>query len=177
MAAALIFAGAELYHPLGIHPEYLSSIAFLNQLQLGRWALFVTAVAMLFAIGGAAAEAVLAAAYNWTQFFGWESGKDKPRADTRKFILTYCVLLFAGFLINLFGANPILVVEFAVPLSAIGLPPCYLATLLVARDKGYMGDAANGRVSNWLGWSYLAVSVAFALVAVPLLILSNHGTK
>jgi manganese transport protein len=177
MAAGLIFAGAELFHPLGIHPDFLSTIAFLNQIQLGRWALFLTAAAMLFAIGGAAAEGVLAASYNWTQFFGWEWGKNKPKAHTRKFLFLMLLFLTTGFVIDLCGANPVLIVEFAVPLSAIGLPLCYLAILLVARDKGYMGTFANGRLSNWLGWIYLAVSLAFAVAAVPLLILSNHGTK
>jgi Mn2+/Fe2+ NRAMP family transporter len=177
LAAGLIFAGAELYHPLEIHPESLSSIAFLNTVQLGRWALYVTGIAMLFAIGGAAAEGVLAAAYNWSQFFGWEWGKDKPRGKTRKFTATYILLLLVGYVIVLCGANPVLIVEFAVPLSAIGLPLCYLATLLVARDQGYMGEHANGRLANALGWLYLAVSVLFAIVAVPLLIISNHGTK
>jgi manganese transport protein len=177
MAAGLIFAGAELFHPLGIHPDFLSTIAFLNQIQLGRWALFVTAAAMLFAIGGAAAEGVLAASYNWTQFFGWEWGKEKPRAKTRKFLLLMVLFLTIGYVIDLCGANPVLIVEFAVPLSAVGLPLSYLATLLVARDRGYMGEFANNRLANWLGWIYLAVSVAFALAAVPLLILSNHGTK
>lgn len=177
MAAGLIVASAELFHPLQIHPEYLSSIAFVNQIQLGRAGLFITAAAMLFAISGAAAEGVLAAAYNWTQFFGWEWGKDKPRGKTRKFILTYVVLLTGGFVIDLVGANPVLIVEYAVPLAAIGLPLCYLATLLIARDEGYMGEHANGRLSNALGWLYLAVSVVFAIVAVPLLIMSNHGTK
>ncbi len=177
MAGGLIFAGAELFKPLEIHPDYLSTIAFVNQLQLGRAGLFVTAAAMLFAISGACAEAVLAAAYNWCQFFGWEWGKDKPRSRTRKFLLTYVVLLFGGFAIVMFGANPVLIVEYAVPLAAVGLPMCYLATLLVARDKAYMGDFVNGRLANALGWLYLVISVVFAVVAIPLLIISNHGTK
>lgn len=177
MAAGFIFAGATFFHPLGIHPEYLSSIALINQLQLGRIGLYATAAAMLFAIGGAAAEGVLAAAYNWMQFFGWEWGKDKPRRKTRKFVATYVVLLVTGFVIVLTGANPVLIVEYAVPMAAVGLPLCYLATLLVARDRGYMGDQANGRLANWLGWLYLGVSVVFAVVAIPLLIMSNHGTK
>lgn len=55
------------------------------------------------------------------------------------------MLLFAGFTIDMFGANPVVIVEFAVPLSAIGLPLCYLATLLVARDRAYMGQFTNGK--------------------------------
>lgn len=177
LAASLIVVGAEYYHPLNIHPDFLSSIAFVNQLALGRAGLFIVAAGMLFAIAGAAAEAVLAAAYNWTQFFGWEWGKEKPRGKSRKFVATYMLLLLLGYGIVMLGANPILIVEFAVPLSAIGLPLCYLATLLVARDKAYMGEQANGRLSNTLGWLYLAIAVVFSVVAVPLLIASNHGTK
>lgn len=177
MAGGLIFAGAEILSPLGIHPEYLSTIALVNQLQLGRWGLYITFAAMLFAIGGAAAEGVLAAAYNWAQFFGWEWGKEKRRGRARKFVLTYVVLLLIAYAILMFGANPVLIVDYAVPLSAIGLPLSYLATILVARDRAYMGEAANGRLSAVLGWVYLAVAVVFAIVAIPLLIMSNHGMK
>jgi Mn2+/Fe2+ NRAMP family transporter len=177
MAGGLIFAGAEILHPYEIHPEYLSSIAFVNQIQLGRAGLYITGAAMLFAIGGAAAESVLAASYNWTQFFGWEWGKQKPRGRTRKFILVYTVLLLAAYVIVMTGANPVLIVDYAVPLSALGLPLSYLATLLVARDRAYMGDYANGRLASALGWLYLAITVVFAIVAIPLLIASNHGTK
>lgn len=101
---------------------------------------------------------------------------DGPKRKTRKFVLTYIVALLIGFAIVCAGANPVLIVEFAVPLSAIGLPMSYLATLLVARDDGYMGDTANGVLANSPGWLYLAVSVVLAVVAIPLLILSNHGT-
>jgi Mn2+/Fe2+ NRAMP family transporter len=177
MAGGLIFAGAELFSPLGIHPGYLSSIALVNQLQLGRWGLYITFAAMLFAIAGAAAEGVLAATYNWSQFFGWEWGKEKPRGRARKFVATYVVLMLIAYVILMLGANPVLIVDYAVPLSAIGLPLSYLATLLVARDRAYMGEAVNGRLSSGLGWVYLIITVAFAIAAVPLLVMSNHGMK
>lgn len=177
LAASLIVAGAEYFHPLGIHPDYLSSIAFINVLSFGRAGLYIVGAGMLFAIAGAAAEAGLAATYNWTQFFGWEWGKEKPRAKARKFNFTYILLLALAFGIVMTGANPILIVEYAVPLSAVGLPLCYFVTLLVARDEGYMGEHRNGRLANTLGWIYLVVACVFAIVAVPLLIASAHGTK
>jgi Mn2+/Fe2+ NRAMP family transporter len=177
LAAGLIFCGAEILSPHEIHPQYLSTIAFVNQIELGRWGLYVAGAAMLFAIAGAAAESVLAASYNWTQFFGWEWGKDKPRSRTRKFIATYMVLVALAFVVDMLGANPVLIVDYAVPLSALGLPLSYLATLLVARDPHYMGAQANGRLANGLGWLYLMVAVAFSVVAIPLLIMSNHGAK
>jgi hypothetical protein len=40
-----------------------------------------------------------------------------------------------------------------------------------------MGAQANGRLANGLGWLYLMVAVAFSVVAIPLLIMSNHGAK
>ena len=47
--------------------------------------------------------------------------------------------------------------------------------LLVANDRKYMGQFANGRLANVLGIVYLAVILVVAVSAVPLMILTNVG--
>jgi manganese transport protein len=59
--------------------------------------------------------------------------------------------------------------------SAVALPLTYIPILLVANDRSYMREYANGRLANTLGLIYLAVIVVISLTAVPLLILTNVG--
>jgi manganese transport protein len=60
-------------------------------------------------------------------------------------------------------------------LSVVVLPLTYLPILLVARDRAFMGEHANGPVASFFGWVYLVVIVVIALAAIPLLIATNAG--
>ena len=51
----------------------------------------------------------------------------------------------------------------------------YIPILLVANDRAYMGDYANGRLGNVLGLVYFVVIMVIALTAMPLMILTNVG--
>jgi manganese transport protein len=67
------------------------------------------------------------------------------------------------------------VTEFSVIFSAVALPLTYVPILLVANDRAYMGDYANGRLGNVFGVIYLFVILLIAVSAVPLLVLTNLG--
>jgi len=67
--------------------------------------------------------------------------------------------------------DPIMLTEYSVVFSAIALPLTYLPILVVANDRTYLGDHANGRVANGLGSVYLAASLA----AIPLMLLTKAG--
>ncbi len=73
------------------------------------------------------------------------------------------------------GVDPIQLTEYSVVLSVVILPLTYLPVLLVARDRSFMGEHANGRVASFFGWVYLAVICVVALAAIPLLIATNAG--
>jgi Mn2+/Fe2+ NRAMP family transporter len=73
------------------------------------------------------------------------------------------------------GVDPIQLTEYSVVFSAVVLPLTYFPVLLVARDREFMGEHANGPVSSFFGWLYLGVIVTIALAAVPLLIATNGG--
>jgi Mn2+/Fe2+ NRAMP family transporter len=55
------------------------------------------------------------------------------------------------------------------------LPLTYIPILLVANDKIYMGEHANGKVANAFGIFYLVVILIVSLAAIPLMVLSNMG--
>jgi Mn2+/Fe2+ NRAMP family transporter len=73
------------------------------------------------------------------------------------------------------GINPILVTEYAVIFSAVALPLTYLPILLVANDRAYMREHANGRLANVLGVFYLVIILGIAVAAIPLMLLTNMG--
>ena len=66
-------------------------------------------------------------------------------------------------------------VEFAILTSIVVLPLTYLPLLLLAGDKKYMREHANGPLAKTLGWLYFIVITAAALAAVPLFLLTSGG--
>jgi Mn2+/Fe2+ NRAMP family transporter len=166
---------AEYFFPLGIDPQFLGSVALAPQAVLGVVGLLLALLGMFFAVAGASIDACFSGAYNMAQFLGWEWGKYRKATGAPRFTLTWLILFGLAFLIIITGVNPIYVTEFAVVFSVVAMPLTYLPILLVARDRGYMGSYANGRVGSVLGWAYFGVIIVVALSAVPLLVLTNLG--
>jgi Mn2+/Fe2+ NRAMP family transporter len=59
--------------------------------------------------------------------------------------------------------------------SAVALPLTYFPILVVANDRDYMGEHANGRLSNSLGTVYLVLVVVAAVAAIPLMVITHMG--
>ena len=55
------------------------------------------------------------------------------------------------------------------------MPATYIPILLVANDRAYMGRYANGGLANVLGFVFLIVILVVAVLAIPLMIISNMG--
>ena len=73
------------------------------------------------------------------------------------------------------GVDVMALVEFAIVTSIVVLPLTYLPLLLLAGDKKFMGQQANGPLATTLGWFYFVVITAAALAAVPLFLLTSGG--
>ena len=178
-SVALIVVAAVLFHPIGVNPEFLGTTALGAQISFGQTGLLLAALGMMFAIGGAAIEGSFAGAYSFAQFLGWEWGKSKKARKTRKapgFTSAWIFLFVVAFIIDLTGANPVLITEYSVVLAVVALPLTYLPILLIARDERYMGKHVNGRLANLLGIFYLGLLTVVSLVALPLLFATNHGS-
>jgi Mn2+/Fe2+ NRAMP family transporter len=175
LSFALMITAGALFFPRGITPESLGSVALGAEVPLGEVGLLLALVGILFAVGGAAIDTVFSGAYNLAQYFGWEWGKYRKHAEAPRFTLAWIVMLVLGFSIVVTGVDPILVTEYSVIFSVVALPLTYLPILLVANDRAYMGQYANGRLANLLGFAYLIVILAVAVAAIPLMILSNMG--
>ena len=130
---------------------------------------------MLFCVGGAAIDSSFSASYNLAQFLGWEWGRYRGPKKAPRFTASWLVFLFLGMLIVLSGINPVEITEYSVVFAVVALPMTYLPILMMAGDRSFMGEHANGRISPLLGWAYFAVIVVLAIVAVPLLLVTNGG--
>ncbi len=178
-SVALIIVAAVLFHPPGVSPEFLGTTALGAQITFGQTGLLLAALGMMFAIGGAAVEGSFAGAYAFAQFLGWEWGKSRKARRSRKapgFNSAWVLLFVLAFVIDLTGANPVLITEYAVVMAVVALPLTYLPILLIARDERYMGEHVNGRIANALGIAYLVLLTVVSVVALPLLFATNHGS-
>ena len=178
-SVALIVVAAVTFHPVGVDPEFLGTTALGAQVTFGEVGLLFAFLGMMFAVGGAAIEGAFAGAYSFAQFLGWEWGKSRKARKARKapgFTSAWIFLFALALIIDLTGANPVLITEYAVVLAVVALPFTYLPILLIARDERYMGDHANGRLANVLGIFYLGLLTIVSLVALPLLFATNHGS-
>jgi Mn2+/Fe2+ NRAMP family transporter len=175
LSVALIMTSAQVFRGMDLHPQLLGTAALAAEHTLGEAGLLIALAGMLFAIGGAAVEVSFAGAYNIAQFAGWEFGKyQRPRGAPR-FTLAWVVFLALAFVVVSTGIDPVDLTEYAVVLSVVALPLTYLPVMLVARDRTFMGDHANGPIASFFGWVYLVVIAVIAVAAIPLLLATNGG--
>jgi len=175
LSFALMIVGGSLFLDKGIEPEFLGSIALGAEVPLGQIGLLLALVGILFAVGGAAIDTLFSGAYNMAQYLGWEWGRYRHPSGAPRFTLTWIVLLVLGLGAVMTGVDPVQLTEYAVIFSAVALPLTYVPILLVANDRTYMREYANGRVANVFGLVYLVVILIISITAVPLMILTNVG--
>jgi Mn2+/Fe2+ NRAMP family transporter len=175
LAMALIVVGAILFLPQGIDPQRLSSSIFGATVPLGRIGFVLALAGIFFAVGGAAVETALAAAYNITQFFGWPWGKAKKPREVPIFTVCWMAAIVLGTAVAVSGINPVDVVEYSVIFAVVVLPLTYFPILQLAGDKGRMGKHVNSRLIHSLGWIYFGLICVVAVAAVPLLVVTGMG--
>ena len=117
----------------------------------------------------------MANAYSVSQFFGWEWGRRRKPWEAPRFTIAWVSFFVVALLIILTGIDPMQLVEYAVLFSILVLPLTYLPLLLLAGDKSYMGNYANGRFGKTLGWFYFILITLAAVGALPLFFLTSGG--
>jgi manganese transport protein len=90
--------------------------------------------------------------------------------------LAWLTFFALAFVIVETGVDPVLLTEYAVILSVVALPLTYLPLLLIARDRTFMGEHANGILGNVLGWLYFVIILGVSLAAIPLMLITNGGS-
>jgi manganese transport protein len=176
LSIALIMVSAEVFAPLQIDPGYLGSTALGAQRAFGETGLLLALLGMLFAVGGAAVECAFSGAYTLAQFAGWEWGKYRRPRDAPRFTLAWLIFFALAFVVVETGVDPVLLTEYSVIFSVVALPFTYLPVLLIARDKTFMGEHANGILGDVLGWLYFAILLVVSLAAIPLMLITHGGS-
>ena len=175
LCASLIVVGALLFRPAGIDPQSLGTTLFGASAPLGRVGFAVALVGIFFAVGGAAVETALSAAYNVTQFLGVPWGKRRKPREVPFFTASWIAAILLGLAIASSGINPVRIVEYSVLLAVLVLPFTYYPVLRLADDRGAMGKHANAGIIRWLGWIYFALICVVAAAAVPLMLITHNG--
>ena len=175
LAIVILSSSAHLFGPADVDPQLPGTAALEAAIPLGWQGLLLALLGMLFAVAGAAIETCMANAYSIAQFFGWEWGRHKKPWDAPRFTIAWIVLFVLALAIILTGIDPMTLVEFAILFSILVLPLTYLPLLLLAGDKTYMRQHANGPLAKALGWFYFAVIAMAALAALPLFLITSGG--
>jgi manganese transport protein len=174
VSMAILVLGAEVFGTAAITPDTLGSAALLVS-GLGRAGIVLALLGMLAAIAGAAVETALAAGYNFAQQFELPWGRAKPARETPWFDAAWIATFALAAVINVVGADPMMLVELSVMLAVVCLPFTYLPIMLAAGDRKVMGDQANGPLAATLGWLFFAVICLAAVGAPVLLVLTGMG--
>jgi manganese transport protein len=171
-----LMAGAALvFHPVGIGVEHLSQVALPTTVALGKVGLAFVIVGFVACTFGAALETALSCGYTVSQYFGWQWGKLVRPREASRFHLVVLVSIIVAIVVGVTAVDPIKVTEYSIVLSAAALPLTYFPILIVANDRGYMGDKVNGRVQNAIGSVYMVLLIVVAIATIPLMIATKAG--
>ncbi len=176
LAVAIQVVAYLVFFDAGVHVEHVSQTALPVAVALGKVGLIIAIVGIFAVTFGATLETLFATGYDVAQYFGWSYGKIQSPARSSRFTTLILLMLLGSTALALTTINPITVTIVAVACSAALLPFLFLPVLLVANDRELMGDMVNGRLSNAVGVSTIAVSVLVAALALPLLILTKGGS-
>lgn len=161
--------------PEGIQVSHLSQTVLPVVIAFGKLGFALAILGIVAATFGSVLETLLSAGYTVAHHFGWSWGKFEAPQRAARFSTVVIVTLLAATAFALTTIDPIKITIYAVYLGAATLPLTYIPILVVANDRRYLGEHANGRLANFLGIIYLFVVLAAALSAFPLLIATKGG--
>ena len=175
LGLAIMGCAAVVYEPAGIEVDQLSQTALPVAVSLGKVGLVVVMIGFFAATFGAALETGLSTGYSIAQYFGWRWGKLVRPREAARFHTVVLVSVLLGTAALLTTIDPVQITELSLLFSAVVLPLTYLPILVVANDRDYLGEHANGRVQNVLGVTFLILILIAAVAAIPLMILTGMG--
>ncbi|WP_433362604.1 NRAMP family divalent metal transporter [Actinoplanes sp. CA-142083] len=175
LAFALMLTSAAVFHPLKTSVDTLSQVAMPAAMTFGKLGLAVAILGFFAATFGAAMETGLSTGYTVAQYFGWNWGKLRRPREAARFHAVVIIGILVGVAVLFTTIDPIQLTEYTLLFSAVALPLTYLPILVVANDRGYLGDQVNGRLANGLGVVYLVIVLAAAVAAIPLMVITRMG--
>lgn len=136
----------------------LSNIATATQAAAALSPLAGSFTSLLFAIGivgtGLLAVPILAgsASYAASEAFGWHSGLYRKLRQAHGFYGVIIIATLVGLLVNFISIPPFRMLYYTAVLNGIIAPVLLIFILLISGNRAIMGQHANSRLSNVLGW-------------------------
>lgn len=161
--------------PEGIQVKHLSQSVLPVVVAFGKVGFAFAIVGIFAAVFGSVLETLLSSGYTLAHHFGWRWGKHEAPARAARFSTVLLVTLLGATAFALTTIDPITITIYAVYLGAATLPFTYIPILVIANDRRYMRDLANGKLANSVGVIYLVLVTVVALAALPLLIATKGG--
>jgi Mn2+/Fe2+ NRAMP family transporter len=168
LSLAVLVLAAILFFPHGRDVQHYQDLVELVTPILGRPGFWLFVASLGIACLGATLEISLSLAYLVAQGFGWRWGEDlEPREDAR-FSLTYTALIALGAIPALLGADPLMLTQISMALTAASLPIGVLPFLVLMNDRSYLGEHTNGPVGNAVVMGVSVLALVLAVVSIPL---------
>ena len=175
LTVALLVLGALVFLPQRIFPNLLSTAILGGAFPFGAKALVLALLGTLACIAGAAVETMLSGAYNVCQFFNLKWSKNSSARDVPAYTVSWLTMLALALIIALTGVRALQLVNISIIFAMVVMPLTYYPILRVAADKKIMGKHVNSRFDTSVGVIFLALIVAAALAAIPLMIVTHSG--
>jgi NRAMP (natural resistance-associated macrophage protein)-like metal ion transporter len=164
----IILATGATLNPAGIHDIQTAAQAAQALSPLaGR------AAGLLFALGvvgvGFLAIPIMTtgAAYDLVQAFGEKGSLHAKPRESKLFYATIAAVTALAIGLNFLGFNPMKALVWSGVVQGFSVPPLLFLIMRLTNDPRVMGNRANGRVANLLGWTttFVTFIATMALVA------------
>jgi NRAMP (natural resistance-associated macrophage protein)-like metal ion transporter len=164
VAFFIMVACASTLHAHGIQIEKASDAARALAPLAGEAASFVFAGGLFVASVFAATILPVTTSFYICEAFGFEAGLDKNMRQAPQFYGLFTSILVLGVAIVLIPGIPLIRISLiSQVINGLLLPVILVCMMLLVNDKEIMGRHVNGRFSNAVGWSTVAVLAILSL--------------
>lgn len=161
VAVFIVVAVAATVYGSGVTIATAEDAATALEPVAGPLASALFAVGLFGASGLAATILPITTAFVICEAFGWESGVGKRFRDAPTFFIIFTFVLVVGATVVLIpGLDPIPLIVATQGLQALLLPIVLVFVVLLANDRRLLGRHANGRRTNLIAWTCVALVVA-----------------
>jgi Mn2+/Fe2+ NRAMP family transporter len=175
LSIAVMWSAAAVLGPRQIEVSHLGQVALPVADALGPVGLGLALLGFAAAVFAAGAECALSIGYGVAQYFGWAWGKERLPRDAPRFHLVCLASIIAATAFVMTTIDPIMLTIVSVVLGAAAIPLTYFPILVVANDRGYLGNRVNRRWLNLTALVFLTLMVVVCVVSVPLILITKAG--
>ena len=167
VAFFIIVACAATIYTAGLEINSAEDAALALEPLAGRFASALFAFGLLNASVLAAAILPLATAYAICEAFGFESGMNRSFREAPFFHGLFTVFIVLGALVALIPGLPLFTIMIvAQSINGMLLPFILIFVMIIINDRRIMGEFANNRRQNAIGWTTTGALILLSLLLV-----------